>query len=343
MNLFRSGKETHEILQNLTLALEALTAEVRSLRGDIRKLQQERTTTAQPAQARTEQPRPSQARPRTQARQPAKRAAKGASKAQAGATRTRARTGQRRSRKAPVPVAVTGVSKPAADYLTDRGYVIEAYQDTIDEQVTETCRFLGRRHSTSLAPLFNQLSRSKAEEPLVVDLGDRTAKEYSHSVNLCQMLKRTKYLDKFEQHDETQRLRVTLTKDGVRFLKGYWLEQFVGSRLDEFLHDSNARYSILMNAKIANEGNKHELDLFVLEEDEPLWIECTTAKNTLDRRKKMHQIRRRLNVVPERTILVASAASDSQVRNIAKTSPFQFTNLASFIPTLEKATRYDPK
>ena len=242
-----------------------------------------------------------------------------------------------------MPVAVTGVSKPAADYLTDRGYVIEAYQDTIDEQVTETCRFLGRRHATSLAPLFNQLSRSKAEEPLVVDLGNRTAKEYSHSVNLCQMLKRTKYLDKFEQRDDTQLLRVTLTKDGVRFLKGYWLEQFVGSRLDEFLHDSNARYSILMNAKIANEGNKHELDLFVLEEDEPLWIECTTAKNTLDRRKKMHQIRRRLNVVPERTILVASAASDSQVRNIAKTSPFQFTNLANFIPTLEKATRYDPK
>jgi hypothetical protein len=340
VNLFRSGKETHEILQNLTLALEALTAEVRSLRGDIRRLQQERTTAAQPAQARPEQPRASQARPRTQARQPAKRTAKGA---QAGAARTRARTGQRRSRKAPVPVTVTGVSKPAADYLTDRGYVIEAYQDTIDEQVTETCRFLGRRHSTSLAPLFNQLSRSKAEEPLVVDLGARTAKEYSHSVNLCQMLKRTKYLGKFEQHDETQRLRVTLTKDGVRFLKGYWLEQFVGSRLDEFLHDSNARYSILMNAKIANEGNKHELDLFVLEEDEPLWIECTTAKNTLDRRKKMHQIRRRLNVVPERTILVASAASDSQVRNIAKTSPFQFTNLASFIPTLEKATRYDPQ
>ena len=98
-----------------------------------------------------------------------------------------------------------------------------------------------------------------------------------------------------------------------------------------------------MNAKIVNEGKKHELDLFVLEEDEPLWIECTTAKNTLARRKKMHQIRRRLNVVPERTILVASAASDSQVRNIAKTSPFQFTNLSSFIPTLEKATRYDPK
>ncbi|MXZ41703.1 MAG: hypothetical protein F4Z18_07980, partial [Caldilineaceae bacterium SB0666_bin_21] len=142
-----------------------------------------------------------------------------------------------------MPVAVTGVSKPAADYLTDRGYVIEAYQDTIDEQVTETCRFLGRRHATSLAPLFNQLSRSKAEEPLVVDLGDRTAKEYSHSVNLCQMLKRTKYLDKFEQRDDTQRLRVTLIFELVRLMKGFWIYLFVGSRLDEFLHDSNARYS----------------------------------------------------------------------------------------------------
>ena len=240
-------------------------------------------------------------------------------------------------------MAVSGVSKPAANYLEERGYVIEAYQDSIDEEVTETCRFLGRRHSTSLAPLFNQLSRSKAEEPLVVDLGDRTPKEYSHSVGLCQMLKRTKYLGEFEQRDDSQRLRVTLTKDGVRFLKGFWLEQFVGSRLDDFLHDSNSKYSILMNPKIAKGGNKHELDLFVLEEGQPLWIECTTAKNTLARRKKMHQIRRRLDVEPERTILVASAATDSQVRNIAKTSPFQFTNLASFIPTLEKATRYEPR
>ena len=343
MNLFRSGKETNEILLNLTVALESLTAEVRSLRGDIRRLQQERTAAPQKEQTRAQQPRPSRARAATQPGQASKKAAQGTPKAQTGAARSRARTGQRRSQKAPVPVTVTGVSKPAADYLIDRGYVIEDYQSTIDEEVTETCRFLGRRHSTSLAPLFNQLSRSKAEEPLVVDLGDRTAKEYLHSVNLCQMLKRTRYLGNFEQQDERQRLRVTLTKDGVRFLKGYWLEQFVGSRLDEFLHDSNARYSILMNARIANEGKKHELDLFVLEEDEPLWIECTTAKNTLDRRKKMHQIRRRLNVVPERTILVASAASDSQVRNIAKTSPFLFTNLANFIPTLEKATRYDPR
>ena len=343
MNLFRSGKETNEILLNLTVALESLTAEVRSLRGDIRRLQQERTPGTQTEQARPQQAKPAQARAKPQAGQAARKTGQGASKAQIGTTRARTRTGQRRSQKAPTPVVVTGVSKPAADYLIDRGYVIEDYQNTIDEQVTEACRFLGRRHSTSLAPLFNQLSRSKAEQPLVVDLGDRTAKEYKHSVGLCQMLKRTKYLGEFEQRDDLQRLRVTLTKDGVRFLKGFWLEQFVGSRLDEFLHDSNARYSILMNARIANEGKKHELDLFVLEEDEPLWIECTTAKNTLDRRKKMHQIRRRLNVVPERTILVASAATDSQVRNIAKTSPFLFTNLANFIPTLEKATRYDPR
>ncbi len=237
-------------------------------------------------------------------------------------------------------VNVTRTSQKAAAYLHRRGFVIERYHEQNEESSEERSlsKFLGDRHNTTLAPLYGRLRELEVNQSFTMELADSTPEEISDSVQLCQKLSDVHYLHDHRYRRGAQLLQGTLTKDGEEYIRGRWLEQYIRRQLVSGFGRAHLGYSLLMNPQLAFvDGQKYELDLFVLERDTPIWLECTTAKNPRERLSRMGSLMSKLDIPVDRTLLIIAGMSDQRIRSLARGVKFPIVNATDFPDRLSQS------
>ncbi len=237
-----------------------------------------------------------------------------------------------------VNVARTG--QKAAAYLHQQGFVIERYHEQNEESSEERSlsKFLGDRHDTTLAPLYARLRELEIDQDFTMQLSDRSPEEISDSVQLCQKLSDVHYLYDHGYRRGAQLLQGTLTKDGEEYIRGRWLEQYIRRQLVSGFGRAHLGYSLLMNPQLAFvDGQKYELDLFVLERDTPIWLECTTAKNPKERLSRMGSLMTKLDMPAERTWLIIAGMPNQKIRDLARRVKFPIVNATDFPDTLDQS------
>lgn len=290
------------VLRELVSAIHELTAEIKRLRVELR--QRERETGRAPAVA------PRAAQPRS------------------------------RSRPASRPTALTPrsipVSKPvqkAATYLNKQGFTLRRYHDQEKDSADERnlSKFLGDRHDASLAPLYSLLRDVDIDVAFELDLSESSQREIGDSVQLCQFLSSVNYLSDYNYARNARVLTGALTKDGDAYIRGRWLEQYIRRQLVSGFGRAQMGYSLIMNPYLLfRDGQECELDLFLVERDKPMWIECTTAKDPRERLHKMGALRKRLSIPTERTLLVVTGMSNRRIRDLSRNAPLTITNVNDF-------------
>jgi len=237
-------------------------------------------------------------------------------------------------------VNVTRTSQKAASYLHQHGFVVERYHEQNTESAEERSlsKFLGDRHSATLAPLYALLRELEVNQNFTMQLSDSSSEEISDSVQLCQKLSDVRYLRNHRYRRNAQLLQGTLTKEGEEYIRGRWLEQYIRRQLVSGFGRAHLGYSLLMNPQLAFvDGQKYELDLFVLERDTPIWLECTTAKNPRERLSRMGSLMTKLDIPADRTLLIIAGMSDQRIRNLARGVKFPIVNATDFPDRLSQS------
>ena len=298
-------------LQELQKDVRELTREVKRLRTELRELESESPETAAKPQTKPAKP---PARPR---RRPID-----------------VHSMELQS----VNVARTG--QKAASYLHNHGFVIERYHEQNEDSSEERSlsKFLGDRHDTTLAPLYNQLRDLEVNQEFTMELADSSPEEISDSVQLCQKLSDVHYLHDYSYRRGAQLLQGTLKREGEEYIRGRWLEQYIRRQLVSGFGRAHLGYSLLMNPQLAFvDGQKYELDLFVLERDSPIWLECTTAKNPKERLSRMRTLRTKLDIPADRTLLIIAGMSNEKIRSLSRGAKFPIVSATNFSEKLGKS------
>ncbi len=294
------------LLQDLQTDIRNLTAEVKKLRLE---LQQQRSTRSEPRS------------------QPERRVAS------SSPARNRTRT---RSRRRPIPessIPVSGAAQKAAEYLHQQGFVIRKYQEleagTAEERILS--KFLGDRHETSVVSLYTLLRDIETDVPFQLDLSEATPREIADSAQLCQFLSNINYLDNYTYARGKRLLTGSLTAKGDQYIRGRWLEQYIRRQLVSGFGRAQLGYSLLMNPNLTfQDGQECELDLFAVERETPLWIECTTAKDPRERLHKMRVLRRKLEVPAGRALLVVAGMSTRRINDLSRNTRVTIANVSNF-------------
>ncbi len=297
------------ILQELQTDIRNLTAEMKKLRLELQRQRSE----------------PSETRPPS---------ARRATTSVSTGIRTRPRT-----RRRPIPESSIPVSKAAqkaADYLHQQGFVIRKYEEqeagTLEERILS--KFLGDRHANSVEALYALLRDVEVDAPFQLDLAEATPREIADSVQLCQFLNNIAYLDNYAYARGQRLLTGALTAAGDRYIRGQWLEQYIRRQLVSGFGRAQMGYSLLMNPNLTfQDGQECELDLFAVERDRPLWIECTTAKDPRERLHKMRALRRKLEIPEGRALLVVAGMSHRRIQDLSRNTRVMIANVSDF-PTL---------
>lgn len=230
-------------------------------------------------------------------------------------------------------INVTRTSQKAASYLHSRGFVIERFHDYNEDSSEERSlsKFLGDRHDSSLAPLYSLLRELDVDEDFRMELAEHSSEVISDSVQLCQKLNDVRYLHDYRYMRGPQELRGALTREGEEYIRGRWLEQYLRRQLVSGFGRAHLGYSLLMNPQLAFvDGQKYELDLFVLEREKPIWLECTTAKNPRERLSRMNSLRAKLDIPPDRTLLVMTGLSGQRKRALTRGVKFKVVDVTEF-------------
>ena len=236
-------------------------------------------------------------------------------------------------------VKVTRTSQKAASYLHNHGFVIKRYHEQNEDSSEERSlsKFLGDRHDSTLAPLYSQLRELDVSQNFTMELSESTPEEISDSVQLCQKLSDVQYLRDHNYRRGAQLLQGTLTREGEEYIRGRWLEQYIRRQLVSGFGRAHRGYSLIMNPQLAYvDGQKYELDLFVLERDAPFWLECTTAKNPRERLSRMGSLRTKLEIPSDRTLLIIAGMSNQKMRSLSRGVKFPIVNVTDFPDRLSK-------
>ncbi len=308
---------------NLISLLRELQTDIRNLTAEMKKLRLE---------LQRQRAEPGATKPRT-------------------ATRTASRTVSRatpaarprpRPRRRPVPessVPVSGAAQKAADYLHQQGFVIRKYQEleagTTEERILS--KFLGDRHESSVESLYSLLRDVEVSTPFSLDLSEATPREIADSVQLCQFLSNIKYLDDYMYARGKRLLTGSLTAAGDQYIRGQWLEQYIRRQLVSGFGRAQMGYSLLMNPNLTfQDGQECELDLFAVERDMPLWIECTTARDPRERLAKMRALRRKLEIPAGRALLVVAGMSSRRIQDLSRNTRVTIANVSDFPDILDR-------
>ncbi len=121
----------------------------------------------------------------------------------------------------------------------------------------------------------------------------------------------------------------------VNFFNGDWLEWYAFMKVASLLLKQRLNFSVLRNFEILfAENKKHELDVFfVLQDRQPLWIECKSGEFR-DSIEKYSKIRKLLGVSKEYALLLVIDLPEEKIRGFSGMFDITILSERTFLPYL---------
>lgn len=127
-------------------------------------------------------------------------------------------------------------------------------------------------------------SLSSEKNDFNLDLSGTTEDKINILNNVCNQLKKLGLIQ-YHYHEDKQTPRKIayispFQSNGNQFLTGQWLERYTYQKVTNFLDDKGVTYEALMNAKIIkSKKQKIEIDVLLVIQGSPLWLECKVANH----------------------------------------------------------------
>lgn len=159
-----------------------------------------------------------------------------------------------------------------------------------------------------LLPLLKRLNWAVSNgRSLSLDLRSASQDQISGMTRVCSGLLKDSLLAEYRYRKGSKLLQVTVQDRGdIRsFFSGGWFERFVCISLQKALQPQRKDLAWLMNSRIIfPNGAKHELDLLVLIDRDPLLVECKSGGDYNAHLRKFSDHIKRLSIQPHQAMLV---------------------------------------
>lgn len=142
-------------------------------------------------------------------------------------------------------------------------------------------------HYDVLAPLLHQMKYAASRRDLTFryQMVDASETTISGCVGVGHNLHLQSLLFQFDYNRATHTITGTLSSQPeiIQFFNGVWFARYVSQKIVHLLQEQGLRHSYLLDPVVGlPNGDRLELDLFFLVENEPLLIKCKTGKELRD-------------------------------------------------------------
>lgn len=189
-----------------------------------------------------------------------------------------------------------------------------------DELLDPIASYLGKRYPI-LQKLHSRIKASIADKSsFSLNLYGKTQQEIQSCTQYCNKLYRATLLSHYHYDKRKKIIRGTVQRRGdiIQFLNGGWFERATLSQVKEkFAECQNLEFLVNPHLKFAN-GDRFELDILFLVDNELFWIECKTGDRYNDCLAKYCQHRQKLGVTKERAFLVGLGLSEQDAEKWTK-------------------------
>ncbi|MEM1367912.1 MAG: DUF1887 family CARF protein, partial [Cyanobacteria bacterium P01_H01_bin.15] len=158
-------------------------------------------------------------------------------------------------------------------------------EPALDHVADQLAAYLGDNYKTLESYLGNLKRSSTNAQTSRFSLQTYSQIEISIHNLFFKKLKDSFFLSKRYYDKDSKTLIANLrNKSNVRdFLSGGWFERYVYTKIIDYLDETGVEYEVARNLHIFyNNGDRFELDLFFLINEQPLLIECKTSKDNYD-------------------------------------------------------------
>ncbi|NUQ02037.1 MAG: hypothetical protein HUU35_19490, partial [Armatimonadetes bacterium] len=184
-------------------------------------------------------------------------------------------------------------------------------------------------HFDDLRPLHDQIRRRQGNGgSFSLDLRQASQVQNTSICNFCTELHRQAFLTEYHYDRRARRLtgRLQRVPRVINFITGGWFERYVLLITTRLLRGAGRKVDALVNPQIVYpNGDAFELDLVLMVDGEPLWIECKTG----DYQQYVHryaEAQGQLGLRPQRGVLVVLGLADEITTSLSYTCALTVTN-----------------
>ncbi len=220
-------------------------------------------------------------------------------------------------------------------WLLARGILVEsAKQEEVTDRIFDHLALaLGDRFE-SLQPLHDLFRRNQSSgRGFSLSLASATQQEIADITSFCNTLHQYAFLAEYTYFRQNRNLHIVPQRTGpvINFFTGGWFERYMCARLTALLAERGLGYTLLQNPLIIlPNGDRAELDLLLLVEGEPLWVECKTG-NFQQYVQKYGELRALLALPPDRALLVILGMEGRRCNELTHLYDLTFANEKTFL------------
>ena len=152
----------------------------------------------------------------------------------------------------------------------------------LSDMLTELSLYLGDNFY-SLKSFHNRLARSsETGSRFRFSLQSRTQEDIRIHTTFASLLKKLGYFSNYYYSKTEKVMNVTTHRNDeiTSFLWGDWFERYIYEKIKNFCETQNISFNSIINSEVTfPNGDSYELDLFIISNGKPIWVECKAGKN----------------------------------------------------------------
>lgn len=177
-----------------------------------------------------------------------------------------------------------------------------------------------------------QVDKNKA----YIDVSKYNSSQIETLKKFCQQLYDYSFVAKYfyNSHDKKIILHLQSAVKIIKFFNGEWLEWYAFMKIASFCHEKQIDFSCTRNMIIhLPDNNKHEVDIFFLINDMPLFIECKSGeyREFID---KYSKLRKKLLLPKPNFLMLTSGVEEQHVNGLTAMFEITFVNEKTLMPYL---------
>lgn len=227
------------------------------------------------------------------------------------------------------------------EWLGNRGITVKNYSqnEPSDDVYNELSLFMGERFQ-NISRIYNLLKRHLSSGySFTLSMMDSPVDEIRDTTFFCNKLSEYALIESYKYNKYTKKIHVTPLRNGkiINFFSGGWYERYIFLKATSFLKQNNIEFYSLRNPQVLiADSYDFELDILLLIEGVPYWIECKIGDHQ-SYINKLIEVRKMMSIPPDNSILVVLNISDDLSDNLSKLHEITLANQDSFIYKLNKS------
>ncbi|NJL01430.1 MAG: hypothetical protein HC910_13050 [Spirulinaceae cyanobacterium SM2_1_0] len=226
-------------------------------------------------------------------------------------------------------------------WLVQRGIRVKSYYQTEpgDRVFAELALLLGEKYDNAV-PFYEQIKRHLSSgHSFQVNLAQKSQQEIADTTQLGHRLSAYALLASYRYDRRTKTIYAAPPSSGqaINFFSGGWFERFTLLKVATLLTANQLDFQCLLNPKVTLPNqDPFELDLlFLLPDDQPLWIECKTGDYQAYI-TKYAEIRQVLGLESQQAFLLILDLPDVLTRDLSQLYGLTVTNQGTFLSQIAR-------